>query len=217
MVLMCWDFIDFNTTRLSAFAGWTTDDAKGEEEEDNRVVVNIKIAFFSVVLGGKRVVSRAFCRRARVLSLLCSEEERERAFQCNTQDVPVTLATLNTRKREEFYLRMSLLGETLRRNQRREKREPTRETPQNTFVYRGGGGLYFLSFFSLFVVLRSSGIMGFITSAYRVCARAAAARRGACVPRRVLFEASSNVLIGAGAFPVFGDHALRRFHLGGNV
>ena len=37
------------------------------------------------------------------------------------------------------------------------------------------------------------------------------------VPRRVLFEASSNVLIGAGAFPVFGDHALRRFHLGGNV
>ncbi len=61
---------------------------------------------------------------------------------------------------------MSLLGETLRRNQRREKREPTRETPQNTFVYRGGGGLYFLSFFSLFVVLRSSGIMGFITSAY---------------------------------------------------
>ena len=106
MVLMCWDFIDFNTTRLSAFAGWTTDDAKGEEEEeDNRVVVNIKIAFFSVVLGGKRVVSCAFCRRARV-SLLCSEEERERAFQCNTQDVPLTLATLNTRKRkrEEFYL-----------------------------------------------------------------------------------------------------------------
>lgn len=137
MVLMCWDFIDFNKTRLSA-AGWTTDDAKGEEEEDNRVV-NIKIAFFSVVLGGKRVVSCAFCRRARVICLLCSEEERERAFQCNTQDVPLTLATLNTRKREEFYLRMSLLGETLRRNQRREKREPTRETPQNTFVYRGGG------------------------------------------------------------------------------
>ena len=107
MVLMCWDFIDFNTTRLSAFAGWTTDDAKGEEEEeDNRVVVNIKIAFFSVVLGGKRVVSCAFCRRARVICLLCSEEERERAFQCNTQDVPLTLATLNTRKRkrEEFYL-----------------------------------------------------------------------------------------------------------------
>ena len=106
MVLMCWDFIDFNTTRLSAFAGWTTDDAKGEEDEDNRVVVNIKIAFFSVVLGGKRVVSCAFCRRARVICLLCSEEERERAFQCNTQDVPVTLATLNTRKRkrEEFYL-----------------------------------------------------------------------------------------------------------------
>ena len=102
-MVLCWDFIDFNKTRLSAFAGWTTDDAKGEEEEDNRVV-NIKIAFFSVVLGGKRVVSCAFCRRARV-SLLCSEEERERAFQCNTQDV-VTLATLNTRKRkrEEFYL-----------------------------------------------------------------------------------------------------------------
>ena len=35
MVLMCWDFIDFNTTRLSAFAGWTTDDAKGEEEEED--------------------------------------------------------------------------------------------------------------------------------------------------------------------------------------
>ena len=106
MVLMCWDFIDFNTTRLSAFAGWTTDDAKGEEEEEDNRVVNIKIAFFSVVLGGKRVVSCAFCRRARVICLLCSEEERERAFQCNTQDVPLTLATLNTRKRkrEEFYL-----------------------------------------------------------------------------------------------------------------
>lgn len=98
--MMVWDlFIDFKT-RLSA-ARWTTDDAKGEEEEDNRVV-NIKIAFFSVV-GGKRV--SCACRRARV-SLLCSEEERERAFQCNTQDVPLTLATLNTRKRkrEEFYL-----------------------------------------------------------------------------------------------------------------
>ena len=48
--IMVWDlFIDFKT-RLSA-ARWTTDDAKGEEEEDR--VVNI-IAFFSVV-GGKRV------------------------------------------------------------------------------------------------------------------------------------------------------------------
>lgn len=106
MMVLCWDFIDFNKTRLSAFAGWTTDDAKGEEEEEDNRVVNIKIAFFSVVLGGKRVVSCAFCRRARVICLLCSEEERERAFQCNTQDVPLTLATLNTRKRkrEEFYL-----------------------------------------------------------------------------------------------------------------
>ena len=69
-MVLCWDFIDFNKTRLSA-AGWTTDDAKGEEEEEDRVV-NI-IAFFSVV-GGKRV--SCACRRARV-SLLCSEEERE--------------------------------------------------------------------------------------------------------------------------------------------
>ena len=135
MMVLCWDFIDFNKTRLSAFAGWTTDDAKGEEEEDNRVV-NIKIAFFSVV-GGKRVVSCAFCRRARVICLLCSEEERERAFQCNTQDVPVTLATLNTRKRKKSFI--VAFGRETRRNQRREKREPTRETPQNTFVYRGGG------------------------------------------------------------------------------
>ena len=98
----------------------------------------------------------------------------------------------------------------------RKKRAHQRNTPKHFCVPRWWWSL-FLSFFSLFVVLRSSGIMGFITSAYRVCARAAAARRGACVPRRVLFEASSNVLIGAGAFPVFGDHALRRFHLGGNV
>ena len=99
MVLMCWDFIDFNKTRLSAARWcWTTDDAKGEEEEDR--VVNI-IAFFSVV-GGKRV--SCACRRARV-SLLCSEEEREHSN--GTQDLPLTLATLNTRKRkrEEFYRR----------------------------------------------------------------------------------------------------------------
>ena len=48
---------------------------------------------------------RACRRRARV-SLLCSEEERESIPIWNTQDVPLTLATLNTRKRkrEEFYL-----------------------------------------------------------------------------------------------------------------
>ena len=136
MVLMCWDFIDFNTTRLSAFAGWTTDDAKGEEEEDNRVV-NIKIAFFSVV-GGKRVVSCAFCRRARVICLLCSEEERESIPMQHTGRAFNPCYLKYEKEKERRVLSMSLLGET-RRNQRREKREPTRETPQNTFVYRGGG------------------------------------------------------------------------------
>ena len=43
MLVLCWDlFIDFNKTRLSAARWcWTTDDAKGEEEDR---VVNI-IAF----------------------------------------------------------------------------------------------------------------------------------------------------------------------------
>ena len=135
MVLMCWDFIDFNKTRLSAFAGWTTDDAKGEEEEDNRVV-NIKIAFFSVV-GGKRVVSCAFCRRARVICLLCSEEERESIPMQHTGRAFNPCYLKYEKEKERRVLSMSLLGET-RRNQRREKREPTRETP-HTFVYRGGG------------------------------------------------------------------------------
>ena len=133
MVLMCWDFIDFNKTRLSA-AGWTTDDAKGEEEEDNRVV-NIKIAFFSVVLGGKRVVSCAFCRRARVICLLCSEEERESIPMQHTGRAFNPCYLKYEKEKEEFY-RLAFGRE---RNQRREKREPTRETPQNTFVYRGGG------------------------------------------------------------------------------
>lgn len=135
MMVLCWDFIDFNKTRLSA-AGWTTDDAKGEEEEDNRVV-NIKIAFFSVV-GGKRVVSCAFCRRARVICLLCSEEERESIPMQHTGRAFNPCYLKYEKEKERRVLSMSLLGET-RRNQRREKREPTRETPQNTFVYRGGG------------------------------------------------------------------------------
>ena len=131
-MVLCWDFIDFNKTRLSA-AGWTTDDAKGEEEEEDRVV-NI-IAFFSVV-GGKRVLSCA-CRRARV-SLLCSEEERE-SIPMQHRGLAFNPCYLKYEKeKERRVLSMSLLGET-RRNQRREKREPTRETPQNTFVYRGGG------------------------------------------------------------------------------
>ena len=136
-MVLCWDFIDFNKTRLSAFAGWTTDDAKGEEEEDNRVV-NIKIAFFSVVLGGKRVVSCAFCRRARVICLLCSEEERESIPMQHTGRAFNPCYLKYEKEKERRVLSTSLLGET-RRNQRREKREPTRETPQNTFVYRGGG------------------------------------------------------------------------------
>ena len=50
-IMVCWDlFIDFTKTRLSAARCWTTD---AGEEEDNRVV-NIIVAFFSVV-GGKRV------------------------------------------------------------------------------------------------------------------------------------------------------------------
>ena len=139
MVLMCWDFIDFNKTRLSAFAGWTTDDAKGEEEDEDNRVVNIKIAFFSVVLGGKRVVSCAFCRRARVICLLCSEEERESIpMQHTGRAFNPCYLKYEKEKERRVLSTMSLLGET-RRNQRREKREPTRETPQNTFVYRGGG------------------------------------------------------------------------------
>ena len=127
---MVWDlFIDFKT-RLSA-ARWTTDDAKGEEEEDR--VVNI-IAFFSVV-GGKRV--SCACRRARV-SLLCSEEERESIPMQHTGRAFNPCYLKYEKEKERRVLSMSLLGET-RRNQRREKREPTRETPQNTFVYRGGG------------------------------------------------------------------------------
>ena len=151
---MVWDlFIDFKT-RLSA-ARWTTDDAKGEEEEDR--VVNI-IAFFSVV-GGKRV--SCACRRARV-SLLCSEEERESIpMQHTGRAFNPCYLKYEKEKERRVLSTMSLLGET-RRNQRREKREPTRET--HTLLFTA----VVVSFFVLLLCVRRftySGIMGFITSA----------------------------------------------------
>ena len=134
MMVLCWDFIDFNKTRLSA-AGWTTDDAKGEEDEDNRVV-NIKIAFFSVVLGGKRVVSCAFCRRARVICLLCSEEERE-SIPMQHRGLAFNPCYLKYEKEKERRSFIVAFGREMEKP-KTQKREPTRETP-HTFVYRGGG------------------------------------------------------------------------------
>lgn len=77
---------------------------------------------------------RACRRRARV-SLLCSEEERESIPIWNTQDVPLTLATLNTRKRKKSFI-VLLLGE---KETKDAKKESPPEKHPTLFVYRDGG------------------------------------------------------------------------------
>ena len=93
------------------------------------------------------------------MSLLCSEEERESIPIWNTQDVPLTLATLNTRKRKKSFI-VLLLGEKETKDAKKES--PPEKHPTLLFT------AVVVSFFVLLLCVRRftySGIMGFITSA----------------------------------------------------
>ena len=116
------DFTDFNKTRLSALQVGRPTTQRRRRRRRQQSGKNIKIAF-SVVLGGKSSIARFVV--ARVICLLCSEEERDILLQHTGRAYNPCYLKYEKEKSFIYYV---AFGETLR-NQRREKESPP-ETPQ---------------------------------------------------------------------------------------